>query len=103
MAGKDKYKYFKIEAHELLENIFDGINKIEKHPSDLEILNGLLREFHTLKSAACMVDCKSIIDLANHAEDTFMFYRDQKHIPGKDSIGYFFEMADGLSKMVEKL
>lgn len=68
MAG-DRYKYFRIEAAELLEQLSRGVLDFEKQPTAPEVLGALFRHAHTLKGAARVVRHLDIANAAHALED----------------------------------
>ena len=73
--AKDPYRYFRIEADELLEGLSRGLLALEKAPSS-DTLRALLRHAHTLKGAARVVKQPEIGDLAHHLEDLLSPHRE---------------------------
>lgn len=65
----DRYKYFRIEAAELLEALSRGVLAFERSPSDASAIAPLLRHAHTLKGAARVVRQLEIADAAHALED----------------------------------
>ncbi|HEY3807030.1 MAG TPA: response regulator [Kofleriaceae bacterium] len=66
--ASDPYKYFRIEAHELVGELAKGVLELEKH-ADAELVARLLRHAHTLKGAARIVKHRELADLAHALED----------------------------------
>src|SRR5687768_3257578 len=50
--ARDPYKYFRVEAHELLEQLGQGALELEKGAPAPDAVARLLRLAHTLKGAA---------------------------------------------------
>jgi len=48
MATKDPYRYFRVEARDLVEQLGRGILELEKGASDPPVVSRLLRLAHTL-------------------------------------------------------
>ncbi|MFH1684616.1 MAG: hybrid sensor histidine kinase/response regulator [Candidatus Margulisiibacteriota bacterium] len=74
MAELDKSKFlavFKTEADDHVTKLEKGLVKLEKKPKDIELINELNREAHTLKGAARMMGFIDIQDLAHKIEDAF--------------------------------
>jgi two-component system chemotaxis sensor kinase CheA len=61
---KDPYKYFRVEARELLQGMSQGVLELERGAASKERVGSLLRLAHTLKGAARVV---KVLDLARHA------------------------------------
>ena len=53
--AKDRYKYFRIEARELLDGLSRGLLELDRSPADRAVVARLLRLAHTLKGAARVV------------------------------------------------
>ena len=66
---KDPYRYFRIEAHELMEGLGEGLLALERDGEDPEVLKRVLRQAHTLKGASRVVKRGDIGDLAHQIED----------------------------------
>jgi two-component system, chemotaxis family, sensor kinase CheA len=71
MAG-DPYKYFRIEARELLEQLGKGVLALERDGVTPELVARLLRAAHTLKGAARVVRQAAIADRAHALEDALV-------------------------------
>lgn len=68
MKPRDPYRYFRIEARELLDQLGAGTLELEKR-NTTELISSLLRQAHTLKGAARVVRQKEIADRAHQMED----------------------------------
>lgn len=73
--AKDPYRYFRIEAGELLGQLAKGALDLEKGSAGAELVMRLLRLAHTLKGAARVVKQAEIADLAHRVEETLAPYR----------------------------
>src|SRR5476649_95684 len=67
--AKDPYRYFRIEARELIEQIGKGVLALEQGVRDAEQVALLLRWAHTLKGAARVVRQAEIADLIHGVEE----------------------------------
>lgn len=68
----DKSKFidqFKTETRERIQTLSLGLLKLEKNPSDREILNSMMREAHSIKGGASMMGYKRIADITHKMED----------------------------------
>ena len=74
--AKDPFKYFRVEARELLEQFGQGVLELEKGASASQVVPRLLRLAHTLKGAARVVRQPEIADTAHHVEDALVPWRD---------------------------
>ncbi|MEG3848483.1 hybrid sensor histidine kinase/response regulator [Microcoleus sp. herbarium19] len=59
---------FKIASEEHLQKLDDGLLYLEQHPGDSAKLEELLRETHSLKGDAGMLDVKNVASLAHQIE-----------------------------------
>ncbi len=69
MAAADPYKYFRLEARDLLSQISSGILELERDGNTGNHVQKLFRYAHTLKGAARVVKLADIADLAHAIED----------------------------------
>ena len=72
----DPYKYFRVEARDLLDQFAKGVLDLEKSGSSAAAVQRLLRLAHTLKGAARVVRQSKIADRAHAIEDALSPYRD---------------------------
>ena len=78
----DPYKYFRVEAHELLEGLTQGVLELEKGTAEHDRIASLLRLAHTLKGAARVVKQPAMAELAHAIEDLLSPYReDERRVP----------------------
>ncbi len=66
---QDPYRYFRVEARELVEQLGAGAMELEKGPPPADLVPRLLRLAHTLKGAARIVKQPEISELAHSIED----------------------------------
>jgi two-component system chemotaxis sensor kinase CheA len=74
--ARDPYKYFRIEARELLDQMAQGVLTLEKAGSADQVAL-LLRLAHTLKGAARVVKEIGIADAAHSIEDVLIPWREK--------------------------
>ncbi|GEJ55403.1 hybrid sensor histidine kinase/response regulator [Anaeromyxobacter diazotrophicus] len=96
--GRDKYKYFRVEARELLDGLSRGILELERAPGDRAVVARLLRLAHTLKGAARVVQLPAIAELAHAAEDQLAPHRDEGTPPlPREGIDALLRAVDGMA------
>lgn len=83
---KDAYKYFRIEARELLDELGQGVLALERGTSAREGVPVVLRCAHTLKGAARVVRQAGIADAAHRMEDALVPWRDQSCVVPHDAV-----------------
>ncbi len=80
--ARDPYRYFRIEARDLAEQLSRSLLELERTGSGGEVVPRLLRLAHTLKGAARVVRLPEIADQAHMIEDLLTPFRDTvKSVP----------------------
>lgn len=92
---RDPYKYFRIEAREILDGLTSGVLGLEKEPASTEVVSRLLRQAHTLKGASRVVRQTAIAETAHRIEDALAPYRSGTAVPG--------ECTNGLLRMIDEI
>ncbi|MBI4584437.1 MAG: response regulator [Planctomycetes bacterium] len=95
--ARDPYQYFRVEAHELLEKLTQGILDLEKGAGKDELVGRLLRQAHTLKGAARVVKQPKISELAHSLEGALAPYREGGAVIPKDRVNEMLSMLDAIS------
>ncbi len=99
--AKDPYRYFRIEAQELVEGLSQGLLALEKRP-DPELVRRLLRLAHTFKGAARVVRRPDIGDLAHRIEDGLEPHRETGGPVEQATIDEAFAIVDEIrARLVE--
>src|ERR1035438_10734042 len=95
--AKDPYKYFRVEARELLDGLAQGILQLEKDTPAPEVMGRLLRLAHTLKGAARVVKQPGIAELAHTAEGILTTHRDGGLPLSRDQGSELLGLLDGIT------
>jgi two-component system, chemotaxis family, sensor kinase CheA len=104
LMAKDKYRYFRVEARELLDGLTRGILALERTPDDRAAVGLLLRLAHTLKGAARVVQLPAIADLAHAAEDVLAPHRDAASPPvPREAVDALLGHVDGMAARLTEL
>ena len=101
--ANDPYKYFRIEAGELVEQLGKGALDLEKGPASSGLVGRLLRLAHTLKGAARVVKQAEIADLAHSIEDALAPHRTSAAPIPRNAIDVILQLLDGISGRVSVL
>jgi two-component system chemotaxis sensor kinase CheA len=101
--GKDPYKYFRIEARELLEGLSQGILQIDRGDVAPDVVTRLLRLAHTLKGAARVVRQPAIAELAHAAEDILVRHRESGEPLSRQHVGELLGLVDRITALVDAL
>lgn len=102
MAG-DPYKYFRIEARELLEHLGQGALDLEKGVPSGDVIARVLRLAHTLKGAARVVKQPEIAEHAHTLEAVFAALRDSESSSPREQIDRVLMLLDQIGVRVAAL
>ena len=101
--ARDPYRYFRVEARELTEQLGQGVLELEKGPVSAEAVARLLRLAHTLKGAARVVKQAGIADAAHAVEDVLAPRRDGSMAMPREEVNAVLALIDGISSGVSAL
>ena len=102
MTAPDPYRYFRIEARELLDQLGAAILELERGPSP-EVMARTLRLAHTLKGAARVVKQTAIADRAHALEDAIAPARGSSAPLGKEQVDAVLALVDQMNAGVAAL
>jgi len=100
----DKSKFreqFKAETIEHIQKLNQGLLKLEKKPEKNELLEPLMREAHTIKGSAMMMDYKRIAEIACRMEDGLQTILDKRIIMEKTHYNLLFKWLDSIELLLE--
>ena len=101
--ARDPYKYFRVEARELADQLGQGLLELERSGSGGEIVPRLLRLAHTLKGAARVVRQPEIADHAHAIEGALSPFRElRRHVP-RENVDAILRLIDGITGRVAAL
>src|SRR5271168_5247007 len=100
--AQDPYKYFRLEARELVDQLGKTILELERGASP-EVVARLLRVAHTLKGAARVVKQREIADRAHALEDALAPLRAATSPVLREQIDGFLALVDDMSARVTAL
>ncbi|HEX9664477.1 MAG TPA: Hpt domain-containing protein, partial [Patescibacteria group bacterium] len=104
MVDISKFKeIFVSEAEDLLMNLNKDLLALEKKGAQKNLLNNLMRSFHTLKSSAAAMGYKQISSLAHSLEDIFDQTRKTGAKLGQVVISRSFQAVDALEKSLGEI
>lgn len=95
--AQDPYKYFRIEARELADELARNAIELEKSAQPAAVVARLLRLAHTLKGAARVVKQREIADAAHRIEDVLAPHRDSATDIPRASVDAILKLIDGIS------
>lgn len=103
MAPEDVYRYFRVEARDLLDGLAKGALDLEKGAPPPELIARMLRMAHTLKGAGRVVRQREIADLAHAVEDALAAMRDSDRTPARAQIDDVLRLLDLIGARVAAL
>ncbi len=101
--AQDPYKYFRVEARDLLDQLGRGVLDLEKKDANPGLVPRLLRAAHTLKGAARVVKQVEIAEHAHAIEDTLIPYRQSIASPSRQHIDLLLKRLDDISERLAPL
>jgi two-component system, chemotaxis family, sensor kinase CheA len=103
-VARDQYKYFRIEAREIVEGLGRGTLDLEKGTGGAELVVHMLRLAHTLKGASRVVRQTKIAELAHAIEDLLAPHRERGRRPvSREQIGEVLRLVDEISTSLDAL
>jgi two-component system, chemotaxis family, sensor kinase CheA len=101
--AQDPYRYFRPEAHNLLDQFAQGILELEKNGSSAGAVQRLLRLAHTLKGAARVVRQSAIAERAHAIEDALAPFRDTTDCVARENIDAILAHLDEIGSRIVTL
>jgi two-component system chemotaxis sensor kinase CheA len=101
--AQDPYKYFRIEARELAEQLGHHALELEKEAPPAPIVARLLRVAHTLKGAARVVKQPGIADAAHAIEDVLAPHREGTSAVSHDDVNAILGLVDRIATLTSAL
>src|SRR5690606_32053697 len=92
---EDRFRYFRVEARDLLTVLEQGLIRLERGELDADGVRGLLRAAHTLKGAARVVDLPEIAAHAHAIEDRLVSTDAGRQLPAR-GLGELFAAVDAI-------
>jgi two-component system chemotaxis sensor kinase CheA len=100
---KDPYRYFRVEARELLDGLTAGVLELERAPAAPERIARLLRLAHTLKGAARVVKQPAIAELAHATESLLTGYRGATEPLPREQASELLRLIDEMTSLLKAL
>ena len=96
--AQDPYRYFRLEARELMDQFGKSILALEKGGEEIDQVQRLLRLAHTLKGAARVVKQPEIADRAHAIEDVLSPFRDSAADVPREGINALLQHLDEIGR-----
>ena len=101
--AQDPYKYFRVEARDLLDQFAKGVLELERNGINTALMQRLLRLAHTLKGAARVVKQLEIADRSHAIEDVLSPLRDSTGAVARAEIDIILSHLDEIGGRVNLL
>ncbi|HEX4339659.1 MAG TPA: response regulator [Polyangiaceae bacterium] len=101
-TDQDPYRFFRIEAAELSEELSRGVLALGTG-SPLEHVPRLLRAAHTLKGAARVVKHRGLAERAHALEELLGPLRERSDSPSADAVDALLAVVDSIAKLTRDL
>ncbi|MDB5220160.1 MAG: signal transduction histidine kinase CheA [Myxococcaceae bacterium] len=99
----DPYRYFRVEAAELHQELAQGVLDLERGAHGDGLVPRLLRQAHTLKGAARVVRQREIANHAHAIEDALSPYRESTAAVARDHIDTLMKLLDLVAALIAGL
>ena len=94
MSSADPFRYFRVEARELCDDIARGVLDLERDDGWSDAVARVLRAAHTLKGAARVVRRVGIAESAHALEETLEPHRHDGRRPPPDVVAHLLGQVD---------
>jgi two-component system chemotaxis sensor kinase CheA len=101
--AEDRFKYFRVEARDILDQLGQGVLALEKGAPADETVAPLLRLAHTLKGAARVVRQPEIAEHAHALEDALTAVRDAAPAAQRGEVDRVLALVDAIAQGVARL
>lgn len=101
--AQDPYKYFRLEARDLLDQFAKGILELERSGGGSALIQRLLRLAHTLKGAARVVKQPEIADRAHAIEDVLSPFRESADGVAREQLDTILRQLDDIGGRIRVL
>src|ERR1700678_3331994 len=101
--ARDPYRYFRVEARELLDQLGKGALELDKGAAAPELISLMLRLAHTLKGAARVVKQREIADQAHAIEDALAPFRETENAVTRGGVDATLKALDEITLRIAAL
>jgi len=101
--NSDITDFFLVEADEHLQTINADLLSLEKHKTDLGLVDKIFREVHAIKGSAGMIGFSAVSQFAHKIEDLLAKMRDRKLGVSAAAVDLLFQTVDILAQQIEQI
>ncbi len=91
---------YQVASEEHLDKLANGLQYLQKHPSDEAILEHLLREAHSLKGDSRSVGVENVVTLTHQVEEIFLGIKAREIIFSPDVCDRIYQGLDAIGLLV---
>ena len=91
------------ESHEHLQELNEGLLRLEDNMEDLSVLNDIFRNAHTLKGMSATMGYNKIAELTHEMEDVLDLLRKEQLNVTEEIIDVLFKCLDSLEQMIDNV
>lgn len=99
----DPYRYFRVEARELIEQLTQGLLALDDGETGANAIPELFRHAHTLKGAARVVGQARLAEMAHAVEDALSPYRNSGEPLPEGSVHEFLRLVGQMAHALDEL
>ena len=96
-------EFFLIEAGDHLTSLNNNLLVLENDPQNIELIDSLFRDAHTLKGSSAMMGFGIISDVAHRAEDILESTRSGQITPDRVIMNFLFEVLDTIKVLLDDI
>ena len=94
---------FLVEAGEILESLNEQLVDMESRPDDIDMLNAVFRNFHTIKGGAGFLAIDPLVDVCHKAENIFDLLRNGERQVDSALMDVVLEVLDVVNAMFSSI
>ena len=102
LADEELRDIYRISSQERLQNLEAGILQLEQDPSQLKIINDLLREAHSLKGDSRVVGVTTMEAVTHALEEVLGKIQTQELALNSQLSDRLYQTLDGMQRLVEE-
>ena len=94
---------FLVEAGEILESLNEQLVDMESRPDDIDMLNAVFRNFHTIKGGAGFLAIEPLVEVCHKAENIFDLLRNGERQVDSALMDVVLEVLDVVNEMFSSI
>ncbi len=95
------YELFRIEAKKQIEALTAGLLALEHDPTDLGVIVRMMRDAHSIKGGASIVNLRSVVKLAHGMEDYLVAVQNKAVAISQQHVDLVLEAIDLIAQLIK--